>query len=249
MTDTAEPELPVARKPIWQRLLPVAIIIGGLVAAYAAGLHRYLSLETLAERRADLLAFTEANLVAAVALFVGAYILVAAFSIPGGIFLTLTGGFLFGQWIGTTATVVGATIGATILFVMAKSAFGDILRARASGFLEKLRAGFEENAFNYLLTLRLIPAFPFVVVNIAPAFLGVKLRDYVLATFLGIIPGTFVYTSIGVGLGKTLDAGGEPTLSLLAQPEILVALIGLGLLSLLPVVFNHFKKRSLPNEG
>ena len=157
--------------------------------------------------------------------------------------MTITGGFLFGQWLGTTYVIFAATIGATILFLAARTALGDVLHAKAGPFLQKMEAGFQENALSYLLVLRLIPAFPFFIVNLVPAFLGVSLRVYVIATFVGIIPGTFVYATVGAGLGSIFDAGGEFSAGSILTPEIITALIGLAILALLPVAYKKVKAK------
>jgi len=139
--------------------------------------------------------------------------------------------------------VVAATIGATILFIAAKTALGDLLRAKAGPFLQKMEAGFREDALSYLLVLRLIPLFPFFIVNLVPAFLGVSLRVFVIATFGGIIPGSFVYATVGAGLGSIFDAGGEFSASGILTPEIITALVGLAVLALLPVAYKRYKAK------
>jgi uncharacterized membrane protein YdjX (TVP38/TMEM64 family) len=148
----------------------------------------------------------------------------------------LAGGFLFGTAIGATLTVIGATVGATLLFLIARSAVGDALRQRAGPFLARMSEGFSRNAFNYLLFLRLVPAFPFWAVNLAPALLGMRLLPYVIATFIGIIPATVVFSAFGASLGAVFDAGGDVNLKDVLSPTLLAALVALGLLSLLPVL-------------
>ena len=175
-----------------------------------------------------------------------AYIAMVAFSLPGGLVATLTGGFLFGTVFGGLLTVFGATIGATAIFLAAKTALGETLREKAGPKLRKLEDGFGKNAFSYMLVLRLVPVFPFFLVNLAPAFLGVPLRTYVVATFLGIIPGTFVFASLGNGLGAVFDAGRDPDLGLIFEPEILGPILALALLALLPVVYRRFASAPSP---
>ncbi len=157
--------------------------------------------------------------------------------------LTIAGGFLFGITFGTLYVVVGATLGATAIFLLARSTLGDLLRAKAGPWLQRMEAGFSENAFSYMLVLRLIPLFPFFVVNLVPAFLGVSLRTYVVGTFIGIIPGTLVFILAGAGLGSVFDQGGAFTVESVLTPQIIAGLIGLSLLSLLPVVYKHVKAR------
>jgi uncharacterized membrane protein YdjX (TVP38/TMEM64 family) len=171
------------------------------------------------------------------------YVVAVAMSLPGGTVLSLIGGFLFGAVVSTGLVVVSATLGATILFVIAKSALGDALRVRAGPWMDKLAKGFQENELSYLLVLRLVPLFPFFVVNLVPAFLGVRLRDYVLATFFGIIPGTFVYNLADAGLGSILDSGEDFTVASVLTTEIKLALFGLAVLALLPVVYKKLKSR------
>ena len=232
----------------WKRLIPLAIIVAGIAAFFVLGLADYLTLERLRQHRGQLTGFVAANPRLSVILFITIYALATSFALPGGALLTVTGGFLFGIWLGTAAVIVGATIGATALFVIARSALGDVLRAKAGPFLAKMEAGFKENALSYLFVLRLIPAFPFFVVNLVPAFLGVPLRTFVIATFFGIMPGTFVYASIGAGLGSIFDRMEEVTLKGALTKEVVIALAGLAVLSLLPVAYKKLKsRRTMPH--
>lgn len=227
----------------WKRLIPVAILLAGLGAFFGLGLNKYVTFDTLKEHRGELMAIVAANPVASVLVFIAVYAAATALSLPGGALLTLTGGFLFGIWLGAAAVVIGATIGASLLFLAARSALGDVLRARAGPFLARMEAGFKENALSYLFVLRLIPAFPFFVVNLVPAFLGVPLSTFVIATFLGIMPGTFVFASIGAGLGSIFDSMQEVSLKGALTPEVITALIGLAVLSLIPVAYKKLKAR------
>ena len=154
---------------------------------------------------------------------------------------SVTGGFLFGGWQGGLIVVIGATIGATAVFLIARTVLGDSLRKRAGPWLKKMQVGFKDNALSYLLTLRLIPMFPFFVVNLVPAFLGVRFSTYVIGTGIGIFPGAFVFTYAGAGVGLVFDAGANFSIGSVLSPEIIVALAGLGLLSLLPVVYSRLK--------
>ncbi len=226
-----------------KRLWPVGIVIAGFIAFFALGLDEYVTFETLRENRQALTDFVEANIVVAVVLLMIVYAVATALSVPGGAVLTIAGGFLFGIWLGTAVVVTAATIGATLIFLIAKTSLGDPLRQRAGPWLKKMEAGFRENAISYLLVLRLIPLFPFFVVNLVPAFLGVRLKTYVIATFFGIIPGSFVYTSVGAGLGSMFESGQEFTASGILTPEIITALVGLAVLSLLPVGYKKWRAR------
>ena len=228
-----------------QRVAPVAVLVLGAIAFFALGLNEYVTLEALREHRTLLTTFVAENAVAAPLLFMTLYAVAIAFSLPGGAVMTIAGGFLFGNILGTGWVVIAATLGATAVFLIARTALGDALRAKAGPWLKKLEAGFHENALSYLLVLRLIPLFPFFVVNLVPAFLGVRLRTYVIGTAVGIIPGSFVFISIGAGLGSLFDRtkGGEFELSGILTPEIVTALVGLAVLSLLPVAYKKYKAR------
>lgn len=247
--NTSAPTPVTPPKPLWLRLLPVAVIVAALATALAFGVQDQLSLETLRARREELDAFVASNLLLAIAIYMAVYTLAVAISLPGALFLSLTGGFLFGTWVGGSATWISATIGATIVFLSARYAFGDALRDRAGPWLQRLEAGFNRNAFNYLIALRLFPGAPFFIVNLAPAFLGVKLRDFFFATLIGIIPGTFVYAAVGAGLRAAFDAGTsvDPVSAareIFFSPAIIGPVAGLILLSLLPVVAKAFSRKA-----
>ncbi len=237
------------RKPPFSpmRLIPVAVLIAGLVAFFALDLDDYVSLSALKENRQMLANWVEDAGLLALAVYVLAYAVVTAFSIPGGAIMTIAGGFLFGPWVGGALTVVGATVGATILFLSARYAFADLLRARAGAAVRKMEEGFRENAFSYMLFLRLIPVFPFFLVNLVPAFLGVRLSTYVIGTGLGIIPGTFVYASLGDGFSAVVEKGGDIDLGIIFEPRFLLPIVGLGALALVPVVYKKLRSRRAPH--
>jgi uncharacterized membrane protein YdjX (TVP38/TMEM64 family) len=241
-TSTSSPERRPATFSI-RRLWPLAVLVLAIVMFFALHLNMYLTFEALRENRAMLSQFVAEHAVLASILYVVVYAAVVAASLPGGAVLTVTGGFLFGSIGGTLHVVVAATLGATLLFLIARSALGDALRARAGPFLKKMEVGFQENAFNYLLVLRLIPLFPFFIVNLVPAFLGVPLRTYVLATFIGIVPGSFVYASVGAGLGSVFDQNQTFSPASLPTPEIVIALVGFAVLAILPVLYRKLKAR------
>ena len=226
------------------RFLPLVVLLAAIGGIYASGLGRYLSLETLAEYRNVLQEWTETRYYLVLGLFALAYVLATALSLPGATMLSITGGFLFGLWVGTGVVVLSATVGATIVFTIAKTALGGKLRGAASGFLDRLQRGFQEDELSYMFILRLVPLFPFFVVNIAPAFLGVRLRNFLIATLFGIIPGAFVFVSVGSGAGEVLDRGETLDLSgLLLQPFFLIPVVGLVLLSLVPILYKRFARR------
>lgn len=224
------------------RLIPLVVLAAGLVAFFVLDLGQYVTLDALKENREFLQTFVAENTALAFTVYMAIYTVMVAFSLPGALIATLTGGFLFGTIFGGLATVIAATIGATIVFLIAKTALGDTLRAKAGPGVQKMEAGFQKNAFSYLMVLRLVPLFPFFLVNLAPAFLGVKLRTFIVATFFGIIPGTFVFASVGNGLGAIFDEGGEPNLGIIFQPEVLGPILALAALSLVPVIYKRFSK-------
>jgi len=236
------PARPQARFSL-ARLWPLAVLALAIAAFLAFDLDRYLTFETLREHRAALTGFVAANVTLAALVFALVYAAVIALSVPGGAVLTIAGGFMFGSILGTALVVVAATLGATLVFLIARTALGDPLRARAGPFLQRMEAGFQEDVFNYLLVLRLIPLFPFWIVNLVPAFLGVPLRTYVLATLIGIIPGSFVYATVGAGLGSVLDSGQEFSPASVLTPQVVIALVGLAVLALLPVAYRKWKGR------
>lgn len=228
------------------RLIPLVILGAGLIAFFALGLNKYLTLDLLRENRDVLKTWVADNKALAVLMFVGAYVVIASFSLPLGAVASIAGGFLFGSVLGALWIVIGATIGATILFLIAKTALGEPLRLRFASQIHKMEEGFRENAFSFLLLLRLVPLFPFWLVNLAPAFLGVSVVTFVITTFLGIIPGSFVFASIGNGLNALFEAGEQPDLSLFAlisRPDFYVPIVGLALLSLIPIVYRAFAKK------
>ncbi|MGI9488195.1 MAG: TVP38/TMEM64 family protein [Geminicoccaceae bacterium] len=223
-----------------RRLLPLAVLVIAAIGVFASGLHRYLTFDALREHREILLSLVENHAVLAPLAFIAIYALATAMSLPGGVILTITGGFLFGIWLGGLYVVMGATLGAVAIFLIAKSALGDTLKRKAGPWMAKMEAGFKENELSYLLILRLIPLFPFWLVNLVPAFLGVSLSTYVIATFVGIIPGSFAYASVGNGLGAVFDQGGTPGLSILADPKVWGPMVALIVLALVPVAYKRF---------
>ena len=242
-TDTAaKPE--TAKSGLLRRLLPLVVIAVGIACVFTFDLDRYLSFDALAENRQALADFVARNHLVAALSFICAYAVAVALSVPGAVFLTLGGGFMFGVVLGSLYVVTGATLGATIIFLVARTALGDVLRAKAGPWLSKLEAGFKDGALSYMLFLRLVPVFPFWLVNLVPAFLGVPLGIYVLTTFLGIIPGSVVYASVGNGLGAVFEAGGKPDLSIIFKPEILLPIVGLAVLAMIPVAIKRLRGRS-----
>lgn len=234
------PPPPPAATPSGSRALKLALVAlfaGVVVAFFALGGHRYLSLDAIKANRDALLAFTQQHFAASLAIAFVVYVAVTAFSLPGGLVMSLTVGFLFGRWVGTALVVAAATIGATLVFAAARYVFADAARKRLGALGERINAGFTENAFSYLLFLRLVPLFPFFLVNLAPAFTSIPLPTYVLATFVGIVPGTFVFVNLGQTLGRIESLQG------LVSAETLGAFALLGVFALVPVAIRKLRAR------
>jgi len=212
--------------------------------------------QSFVEHRAAIQAFVANQYILAVLAFMAIYAAAVSLSVPGGIFLTVSGGFLFGVAIGAAASVLAATIGATVIFLLARSALGAPLLKRAGPRAAQLARGFRGQAFNYLLFLRLIPAFPFFLVNLVPALAGVRLTPFVAATVIGVIPASIVYSLAGRGLDSVIDmqlraqarcfARGETVCPLsfdardVLTPQLLAALVGLAVLALVPVLLSRW---------
>ncbi len=228
----------------WRKAKPFAIaafLIAGLAAFFALDLHQYASFKVLAAERNNLAAWVDANPIAAPAALMALYAVVVLFSLPVAAFLTPAIGFLLGTAMGAGVVVIGATVGATALFLLARSGFGERWREKVRGWLHRFDKGFQENAFQYLLILRLMPVVPFFILNILPAFAGVPLRSYVAATFLGIIPGSIVYSSIGAGLDAVFARGEVPTLAIFSDPAVILPLAGLAVLAALPMIYRRWR--------
>jgi uncharacterized membrane protein YdjX (TVP38/TMEM64 family) len=249
--------VPVA--PAWplRRLWPAAavLLLAGLV--FATGWHRVLTLETLVRNRTAIADFVDSHIVLALAAFVALYIVVVALSLPGASILTVAGGILFGAITGGAVAVAGATAGAAVIFLIARSVFGGYLTRRVGPSMTKFADGFREDAFNYLLFLRLVPVFPFWLVNLAPALLDVRFTTFVLATALGIIPGTFAFAFFGTGLDSVIASQEEAYRACLASgrgdchfefdigslltPKLIAAFFALGVLALVPVAVRRLR--------
>ena len=215
--------------------ISIALAIG---AFFYFDLGRFLSLTALKDNRDSLLAFTEANFAAAVGIFIIAYAIATGLSLPGAVILTLAGGFLFGAVFATLCVNIGATTGATLAFLTARYLLRDTVEQKFGKWLGPFQEGFAKNAFSYLLTLRLIPLFPFFVVNLVSGLTRVNVGTYVAATAIGIIPGSFVYAYAGRQLG-TINSLKE-----IASPNVVGAFVLLGLLALVPVVYKKYAAKS-----
>lgn len=227
------------------RFLPLLSLLLVLAAGYALGLHRELSWDALAARQAGLHALVAARPAAAGLSFLAVYIAAAAVSFPGTVVLTVAGGLLFGTLPGAALTVLAATTGSTIVFLVARTTLGTLLAARAGPFLDRFRAGLRRDAFSYILAMRLLPVIPFWVVNLVTAVLGVRLAPFMLGTFLGIIPATTVLSGIGAGIGSVLMAGGRPDFRVMLSPPVLLPLLGLAVLALAPVLWRVWRQRGV----
>ena len=225
------------------RRLPLIVIV--IVAVLGAFFLRdYLSFDALRENREALLAFRDANYLLTVLAFIAAYVVIVAFSLPGATIATLTGGFLFATFPGALFNVTAATIGATAIFLAARWGFGEKLGAKlegSDGVVKKIKDGIDENQWSMLFLIRLVPAVPFFMANLVPSFLEVPLRRFVISTFLGIIPGTVVYTSVGAGLGEVFARGETPNLGIIFEPAIIGPIIGLCVLAALPILIKALR--------
>lgn len=228
---------------ILRRLPLIAILVVAGIGAFT--LRDTLSFEALRNNREALLAFRDANYGLTVALFMLAYVAIVAFSLPGATIATLTGGFLFATFPGALFNVTAATIGATLIFLAARWGLGERLAAKmqsSDGAVKRIKDGIDENQWSMLFLIRLVPAVPFFMANLVPALVGVPLNRFVISTFLGIIPGGVVYTSVGAGLGQVFERGETPNLGIIFEPQILLPLLGLCLLAALPILIKTLRR-------
>lgn len=225
------------------RWLPLVILVVGIALFFYFRLYTYLTFGELAKQRFTLLQWTQAHYFLSIVFFMLSYTLLVAFSFPGATLFTLLGGFLFGVPQGTLYVVVAATMGACIIFLAVKTSLGNSLAKKGSKWIVTLEKGFQENAFSYLLVLRFIPLFPFWVINIVAGVLNVRFRAYVLATFIGIIPGSLVFVAVGNGLGSLFDKGETPDFSIIFSAPVLLPLIGLSILSIVPIIYKKIKAK------
>jgi uncharacterized membrane protein YdjX (TVP38/TMEM64 family) len=244
-------------RPRWPRLLPLLVIAVVAVAVFAMGWHRQLSLEALVRHRAEIDLFVGAHPVEALSLFAATYVGAVALSLPGAVFLTVAGGLIFGTLAGGAVAIAAATLGATLVFLVARSAIGGWLVRRAGAGASSLADGFRRDAFHYLLFLRLVPVFPFWIVNLVAALCGVRLASFVIATALGIVPGTLAFAFLGAGLDsavavkvaglRTCLAAGSGDCRIdfdvadIMTPELVAAFVVLGIVALIPVVVRRLK--------
>lgn len=240
----AETGKAAARGGTLRRALPL-VAIGAVAVLGFVFLRDLLSFQTLAAHREALTAWRAENAVLAAAIYWLVYVGVVAFSLPGALVMTLTGGFLFGLWAGSALTVSAATVGAVLIFLAARLGLGEALERRidgSSGMMRDIRDGLRRDEISYLFIMRLVPAIPFFLANLAPALLGVRLNIFVLTTALGIIPGTVVYTWVGAGLGQVFEAGGTPNLGLFFEWYVIGPILGLVVLSALPILLRRVRR-------
>ena len=224
------------------RFLPIVVLAAGAaLASFLAG--DYLSLATLSENHEALVGWRDRNLIAASLVFVAIYIVAVTFSVPGAIWLTLAGGVVFDTALAAGLTVISATIGATLIFLAARSSLGAMLHERAGPWLGRIDDEVARGEISFLLVMRLIPVIPFFIANLAPAFVKVRLANFIWTTLVGITPATVVIASVGAGLGEVLEQGGEPDIGAIFAPHILLPLLGLAALAALPVVLRKLRRR------
>ncbi len=219
--------------------LPILVILGVAVVGFFT-LRSYASFDVLADHREALMAYRDAHFMMATLAFIGTYVGITAFSLPGAAVISVTGGFLFGLFPGVLYNVVSATIGAIVIFLAARSGFGESLSRKMSesgGAAARLQSALRKNEWSMLFIMRLVPIVPFFVANLVPAFTGTRLSRFAISTFIGIIPGALVFTSIGSGVGEVFARGERPDLSVLWQPHIIGPILGLAALSALPIFF------------
>ncbi|TCO71544.1 putative membrane protein YdjX (TVP38/TMEM64 family) [Rhodovulum euryhalinum] len=231
-------------RSVARRLPLIAILL--IAALGAVTLRDQLSFHALAEHREALIGFRDANYAGTVMGFVAAYVVIVAFSLPGALVATLTGGFLFGVFPGVLFNVTAATLGAIAIFLAARAGLGERLAARidaSEGRVKRLREGLRENELSVLFLIRLVPAVPFFVANLLPALVGVRLGRFAVTTFFGIMPGALVYTWVGAGLGEVFARGETPDLGIIFEPQILGPLLGLAALAALPMVLRLVRRK------
>jgi uncharacterized membrane protein YdjX (TVP38/TMEM64 family) len=225
------------------RFAPVVLVALALVAVLASGVLKHLSLAQLRDSRFALKGLVHAHPAFSMLLYVVVYMGSVLLSLPTALIMTLSGGFLFGTWAGGLAATVGSTSGAVLVFLISRLTVGDALERRASPRVAAFERGVRDNAFSYILTLRLIPMTPFALVNVAAGLLSIRLRTFIIATWLGVLPGTLIYAGLGSDFGRLFDAGVLPSIHTLLTPEVALPLAGLGLLALLPILYHWVKAR------
>jgi uncharacterized membrane protein YdjX (TVP38/TMEM64 family) len=242
---------------LW-RYLPLGLVLIALAAIFATGLHRSLSFEAFIDYQTRLEHLVAEHRIKMLGLYVLVYVGAVTLSLPASAFLTTIGGYLFGWILGGSVAAVSATLGATSIFLIARTSIGQPLLNRAGPKIQSFAEGFQRRAFSYLLFLRLMPVVPFWVTNLAAAFFGTGLRTFVLATQIGMLPASFTFAFAGSGLDDVIGAqaqarsqclangGGECPVDFdaksLLTPELMIALGILGILALAPMLYRRFRK-------
>lgn len=225
-----------------RRFGPLVVLVALGVWAVGSGAASRLSLEALKAQSAGLQAYAHEHPALSALTYIALYVATVSVSLPGALILSLTGGFLFGPLAGGLAAVTGATGGSTVVYAVCRTAFGDFLRRKPGALLARIEEGFKADAFSYLLTLRLIPAFPLLLVNVASGLMNIPLRTFLTASILGMIPSSFVYAGIGAGLGHVFAQDGALTLGAILTPRVLLPIAGMGVLALLPPLWRWVRR-------
>jgi uncharacterized membrane protein YdjX (TVP38/TMEM64 family) len=236
-------KLPKSQINFFLRLLPLLFLGSGFIMFFYLGLDRYLSFYALKENKELMSQWRDANYFISVLLFAGAYGALSAFSVPISVWMTMVGGFMFGTLTGGFLSLLGATFGAMVIFFIARYTLPDVLRKKCGEAIDSMETGFKKNQLSYMLVLRLVPLFPFWLVNLVPAFLDVSPRTYLIGTLLGMIPGALVYASVGNGLSAVFESGTEPDIGIIFSPKILIPILGLAVLAFIPVFFKKLNNR------
>jgi len=236
------------RRAAWRRWLPLGLIMLGLVLVFVFDIDKFASFQHLRDHHQRLAQFVATHYVQAIVGYLVLYVVFVALSLPGAIWLTVAGGFLFGAVMASVLAVIAATTGATLLFLATKTSLGDYLHAHAGPWLAKVERGFADNQWSYLLMMRLFPAIPFFVANLVPAFLGVSLPVFIVTTFVGIIPATAIFATIGAGLDSVLQSSADLSLHSLLTPQVKGALIGLALLAAIPAIVKFLRRRHVSRD-
>jgi len=226
------------------RKILILLVFAAVVAAfYFLDLEKYLTLESLKANRAQLMELRAAHAVPFAAVFVLIYVVQTAFSLPGAAILSLAAGAIFGVLQGTLFVVSGATVGAILAFLVSRTLLRDWVVRKFGTRMEGIDRGLRENGLSYLLFLRLVPAFPFFLVNLACGVTGLPLRTYALGTLVGIIPGSLVFVNAGASLAAI------ETVRQVVSPRVLGSFALLGLFALLPTIINAVKNRRARNRS
>ncbi len=218
--------------------IAVACIVAALVAAFFIfDLGRFLTLESLKANRIALRSYYEDHSFLMAGGFILLYIAQTALSLPGAAILSLAAGAVFGAVMGTVYVNIGATIGASMAFLVARYLFHDVIQNKFGPRLEKINTELETRGFNYLLFLRLVPVFPFFLINLGAGLTKIPLRTFFFGTMIGIIPGSFVFCNAGASLAAI------NSVSEVASPRVLGSFALLGVFALIPALYQKMRKK------